>query len=97
MKVDSTSIVVAGKGQLASTVGSETVILGVQEGRYYGVNAVGARIWQMIQTPMAVADIRDALVAEYAVDAQRCEADLIRLIDQMAEVRLVEIHSDAPS
>jgi len=96
-KVAMESVVVASKEQLASSIGGETVILGLQSGRYYGVDAVSARVWQIIQEPSRVADIRNVLVAEYDVDAQVCESDLLELLGQMAEGHLIEVNPDLDS
>lgn len=86
------SIVSVSKGQLASSVGGETVILGLDAGHYYGVDAVGARVWQLIQQPASVASIRDTLVREYDVDPARCESDLLALLAQMLGAKLIEVH-----
>lgn len=90
MKLDSTSIVTASKDQLASDIGGETVILGLTAGRYYGVDAVGARIWQLIQTPTRVADVCAAIVSEYEVEPVRCEQDVLELLRRMLDAGLVE-------
>ncbi len=84
-------VVTASKDQLASSVGGETVILGLTTGRYYGVDAVGARIWQLLQSPMRVDAIRDTIVAEYDVEKERCETDLLRLLEDMRRSGLVEV------
>src|SRR5215212_8196102 len=89
------SVVVVSKSQLASDIGGETVILALTAGRYYGLDAVGARIWQLIQEPRAITDIRKTIVAEYEVDPERCEADLLQLLEQMAAAGLVEVRSDS--
>jgi hypothetical protein len=91
MKVSTTSIVSVSKDQMASDVAGETVILGLTAGRYYGLDAVGARVWQLIQTPAAVSDVRDTIVAEYDVEPARCEADLLTLLQKMADAGLVEV------
>jgi hypothetical protein len=80
MKIDSQCVVVTSKSQCASSVGGETVILSLAAGRYYGVQAVAARVWQIIQTPTAVAEIRNALVSEYDIEPECCEADLLELL-----------------
>ena len=95
MNLDERTIVVASKDQMASSIGGETVILGLQEGRYYGVDAVGARIWQLLQTPTSVAAIRDAIVTEYDVAPERCEADLFALLHRMLAARLIEVRTDS--
>jgi hypothetical protein len=97
MKVSPDSIVVVSKDQMASDVAGETVILGLSAGRYYGLDAVGARVWQIIQTPTAVSDVRRTIVSEYDVEPERCEADLLALLQKMADAGLVEVRSaDAP-
>lgn len=91
MELHANSVVVASKDQMASEIGGETVILGLTAGRYYGLDAVGARIWQLIQTPAAVADVQRAIVAEYEVDPVRCEADLVLLLEKLLQAGLVEV------
>jgi hypothetical protein len=95
MKINLESVIVASKEQLSSSIGGETVILALQAGRYYGVGDVGARVWQIIQGPQRVADIRNTIVAEYEVDPGVCEADLLRLLDQLAAARLIEVRTES--
>jgi hypothetical protein len=91
MTLSHESIVVVSRDQMASDIAGETVILGLTAARYYGLDAVGARVWQLIQTPMAVSDLTRAIVSEYEVDPERCEHDLLKLLRQMVEARLVEV------
>lgn len=91
MKVSPDSTVVVSKDQMASDVAGETVILGLTAGRYYGLDAVGARVWQIIQTPTAFSEVRRAIVSEYDVEPERCEADLLALLQKMADAGLVEV------
>lgn len=97
MKIDFKSIIVASKDQLSSSIGGETVILGLKAGRYYGVGAAGARIWQIIQEPRRVSDICETIVSEYEVDPATCQADLLKLFQQMAEARLIEVRAETSS
>ena len=93
MNLNGRSVVVASKDQMASDIAGETVILGLSAGRYYGLDAVGARVWQIIQTPTAVADLARTIVGEYDVEPDRCEADLLALLQKMADAGLVEVRS----
>lgn len=95
MKLTPDSVVVVSKDQMASDIAGETVILGLSAGRYYGLDAVGARIWQLIQTPTAVGDVRQTIVEEYEVDPARCEADLLQLLEKMLAAGLVELRGNA--
>lgn len=93
MKLSLESIVVASKDQMASDIAGETVILGLAEGIYYGLDTVGARVWQIIQSPTTVADVRRMIVSEYEVKPERCEADLLDLLQKMIDAGLVEVRS----
>ena len=85
------STVVAAEGQVFSDLGDEVAILDLKGGTYYGLNAVGARIWSLIQEPRTVQEIYDILISEYEVEPRRCEHDLVMLLEDLAEHELIEI------
>lgn len=85
------SIVVATKHQVSCALGDESAILDMQNGVYYGMNAVGARVWNLVQQPRGVREIRDAIVGEYEVTPEQCEHDLLELLDQMKSEGLIEL------
>ena len=85
------SIVVVAKEQVSCDLAGEAAILHLQSGIYYGLDEVGARIWNLIQEPRVVNDIRDALLREYDVEADRCEQDLLAMLQQLAAEGLVEV------
>jgi len=87
---DSATVVVAGE-LLHSAFGAETVILSLKDGVYYGLEDVGARIWDLLQRPITVAAIREALVAEYDVEPDRCGHDLRALLGDLAARGLIEV------
>lgn len=91
------SIVVAAKDQVSSDVGGEAVILNMQNGVYYGLDPVGARIWNLVQQPKRVADLRDAVVSEFDVEPARCETDLIELLQNLLTEGLIELQDAAQS
>lgn len=85
--------VVATKNQVSCDLAGEAAILDLQSGIYYGLDAVGARIWELIQEPKTVTEIRDALLEEFDVEPERCHNDLVALLEQMSENKLIEIQN----
>ena len=77
------------KDQVSCDLSDEAVILQLQDGIYYGLDPVGASIWKLIQTPKIITEVRDAILEEYDVTPERCEADLRALVAKMKEQRLV--------
>jgi hypothetical protein len=89
------SVLVASQDQvsadLSSDVASSVVLLNLKNGVYYELKEVGTRIWNLIQQPRSVQSILDILVDEYEVDAERCEADLLALADDLAKHGLIQV------
>jgi len=79
------------KNQVSTDLGGEAAILNLTNGVYYGLDSVGARVWNLIQQPRTFIELRDILLEEYAVDTPRLESDLRNLLNQFADERLVQI------
>lgn len=85
------SWVLTSKNQISCDLAGEAAILNVKAGMYYGLDAVGARAWSLIQKPLAVTEIKETLLNEYEVEPERCEQDLLALLNDLAEKGLIEI------
>lgn len=94
-RVSERSTVVAAKDQVSCDLAGEAAILNLQSGVYYGLDAVAARIWHLVQEPRTVQDIRDALLMEYEVEHDRCERDLLVLLQDLAAAGLIEVRDEA--
>jgi Coenzyme PQQ synthesis protein D (PqqD) len=88
------SIVVAASEQISSDLGGEAVVLNLKSGVYHGLNDVGARIWTLIQQPKVVKDIKLAILEEYDVELERCENDLVLLLNDLSEAGLIQIKNE---
>jgi Coenzyme PQQ synthesis protein D (PqqD) len=95
--LSTSSSVVATKDQVSSDLGDEVAILHLRAGTYYGLDVVGARIWSLIQEPRTVKEIRDVLVSEYEVEPDRCEGDLIALLQGLVDEGLIEVEDGTPT
>jgi hypothetical protein len=89
------SIVLAVKDQVSADLAGEAVILNLKSGVYYGLNAVGGRVWQLLQEPRTVAAILDTLLEEYEVDRDSCDRDLLALLQELATAELIEVNHEA--
>jgi hypothetical protein len=85
------TLVVRKTGLPAAEIDNEVVMLDADQGLYFSLNTVGTRIWQMLERRMAVTDICTALRAEYSVDAETCESQVIALLEDMRGRGLVEV------
>jgi hypothetical protein len=83
------SVVVVVDDQMSSDLAGETVILKTGSAMYYGLDAIGTTIWSHLQKPEKVSNIRDALLQEYDVDAERCQQELVALLEKLLAAGLI--------
>lgn len=89
--MDLYSIVTAKPDQVSTHLEDQVVILNLKSGEYFGVSAVGARIWELLEKPIEIRHLRDTILAEYQVDAERCEKDVLSILENMQQAGLIEI------
>jgi coenzyme PQQ synthesis protein D (PqqD) len=80
--------------QVFCVLGDESVILNMKNSSYYGLNAVGASVWKLLQQRRRIAELRDAIVDEYDVEAERCERDVLELLDKLRGEGLIQVVDD---
>ena len=97
MSITLDSIIAAAQQQVSSDIGGETAILNLKNGVYYGLDPVGTRIWELIQEPITVKVIKETILAEYEVESERCENDLLALLNDMAKENLIDVTEDETS
>jgi hypothetical protein len=85
-----TTVIVTSQ-QVSCPLGDESAILNMKNSVYYGVNPVGATVWNLLKEAKTVAQIRDAILEEYEVDEVRCERDLLALLEEMRSEGLIEV------
>jgi hypothetical protein len=74
---------------MARQVGEETIILDLASGMYFGLDAVGARVWQLMGEGKTLAQICDTMRAEYEVSPEVIERDVLSLAESLCSRQLI--------
>lgn len=75
---------------IARKVGGELVIMHLATGTYFGLNAVGARVWQLLEeAPCSLATLCHAIAEEFDAPADVIEADVTELASALARHDLI--------
>ena len=83
--------IVAVRGQASAALPGETIILGMDDGVYYGVAAVGQRIWALLATPTTLGAVHEAIVREFEVERDVAWRDLVAFVIELRAARLVDV------
>ena len=73
-------------------IGDEAVILNLKSETYLGLDPVGTRIWTVLQNSPSIQAAHASLLDEFEVEPERLRRDMDRLLDQMLEQGLIELH-----
>lgn len=93
--IDADALVAATDEQVSAHLTGETVILSMRDGMYYGLDEVGTVVWQRIQRPTPFAELVQAVVAQFDVDAPTAGTDLTALVRDLAAHGLAEVRPPA--
>jgi hypothetical protein len=70
---------------MAAKVGEEIVMMSVQKGNYIGLSPVGARVWELLDTPQSLDTLCAQLQTEFDVAPDVCRAEVEPFIDQLVK------------
>ena len=74
---------------LFQEVSGEMVLLDLESEQYFGLDAVGARVWALLNEGLAEPTVVDTLLQEYEVERATLEADVAELLEQLAGAGLI--------
>jgi hypothetical protein len=86
------SVVVAAKDQVSCDLPGEAAILNIKSGVYYGLDVVGARIWNQMHEPRAVFEIQNTIADEYDVEPERSPRELVGVLEKFLAESLIEVN-----
>ncbi|WP_371396765.1 PqqD family protein [Fretibacter rubidus] len=76
---------------MASAIDDELVMMDIEQGNYFGLNAVGAYIWTLLETPQSRDDIMGQVKDNFeAPDVSTLEKDVLDFIQTMIDNKLVQ-------
>ena len=74
---------------LTSRVGDETVLLNIENGTYFGLDAVGTYIWELLKEGLTPLAICARLVEDYGVSIETAETDARRFLTDLKERSII--------
>lgn len=74
---------------VAREVGGEMVLLDLASGTYFGLGAVGSRVWEELSKgEVSLSQLADLIEAEFDAPRDMIEQDLSELIGQLVDKQL---------
>ncbi len=69
----------------------ETVMMSIENGKYYNLGKMGTVIWNLIETPLSVETIQQKLLAAYNVKQDQCEAEVHSFLNSLQQENIITV------
>jgi hypothetical protein len=79
-------------GLHAVEMDGELVMMGLEQGEYYGLKDVAASLWQHLSEPHTTDELCTLVADEYDVSVDGCRDDVIAFLGELADKELIERH-----
>jgi hypothetical protein len=67
----------------------ELVMMDIDQGKYFSLNSVATRIWDLLDKPLEVNELCDILMGEYDAEPEQCRIEVNELLEEMVKLGLV--------
>jgi hypothetical protein len=92
--LSSDTVVARSDGFIEAEIDNEVVALSIEHGTCYGLNRVGSRIWNLLATPSRISNLCEKLLAEYKVEPNVCQRQVIDLLEELRAEGLIQTPQD---
>ena len=67
----------------------ELVMMDMDQGKYFSLNPIATRIWDLLEKPLETNELCNLLMEEYEVDPARCHAEVEEHLNEMMKLGLI--------
>lgn len=79
--------------QVSADLNGDMAILNLQTKTYFGLDGVGAFIWQKLDAPTDLKSLIQSIVDKFDVDQAQCRTDVIKFLEKLAASGLLNLTS----
>ncbi len=72
-------------------VDGEVVLMHLDNGRFFSLGQTGRRTWELLDDHSSLKALVGAMIAEYDVSAEQCEADLRDILTALDQRKLITL------
>ena len=89
------SIIARSDDPVSCDLDGETALMSVENGKYYGLDPIGSRIWGLLEQPRPVAAMCSILLEEFEVETSQCQHDVLAFLAELAEDNLIKVVAES--
>lgn len=67
----------------------ELVMMDPRQGKYFSLNPVATRIWDLLEKPCTLEELCGQLMEEFEVEAEQCRTEVEEVLSEMVRLGIV--------
>lgn len=80
---------------ISGALHDQLVMMDIQQGKYFALNPVATRIWELLENPLSLEALCNALLEEFDVSPEQCQQDVREHLAEMQKLGLIaEVSSE---
>lgn len=76
--------------QFSPEIPNHLILFDAAERRYYTLDTLAGLVWNLVQHPMTLREIRDAVLEKFDVEPEAAERDVLNVLREMETNGLIE-------
>jgi PqqD family protein of HPr-rel-A system len=74
---------------ISGRLNDELVMMDIRKGKYFSLNPVATRIWDLLDQPLTMEELCTRLTDEYDVEPGQCREEVREYLEEMSKLGLV--------
>lgn len=66
------------------------VMMHLEKGKYFGLDSVGKRIWELIEEPKSISEITIILLEEFEVSEEQCAQEVQDFLEKSIQFDIIK-------
>jgi len=79
---------------ISNEIEGELVMMNLKSGKYFGLNLISTRIWELIEKPVSLQQLVSQMSDEYKVTQEKCEEEVSEFILQLKDLKMVKVYDE---
>lgn len=90
-EIKPSSIISQSSDQVSKKLDDATIIMSIEEGKYFNLNNVASRIWEIIEERCTLEKLIQQLESEFEISKGDCSRDVNELLMSLLDISLIEV------
>ena len=74
---------------ITADLDEDMVMLDIEQGKYFSLDSVGKRIWELIETEKSIEELVELLLLEFEVDSDTCKEDIEFHFKKLLDLKMI--------